>query len=216
MSRVGIFLAFLFLLCCGCSQRPGERPARFTEMEAVADLRDVVAPGIGCEALDDGNVFVWEAPPREVNRYCSGGRWEQGTLACTTGTYNNGIFTPGMEINIGWDYGWRLHHNLVQHEAMHHLLGCLIGHNDRRHQDERWTDGTMQEAQQLFLRRHPVPVSELDDPYARLPRRPWDLTGTRYEGRDCEMQPQLWINEGSVPGCGPRAGFEMPSGDAGP
>jgi hypothetical protein len=200
------------LLCAllvGCGLGPDERLERPSERAAIEALREVVST-VPCESIEPGHVVIREAPQREIARYCSGGRWETGTVACVHGSYHNGAFTDGTEMHVSWDSGWNVHHNLIQHEAMHQLLGCLLGHTDRRHRDPRWTSGHMQRARERFLVDWPAPEDPADDPYTRIPRRPWDLTGTRWEGQDCEVQPLAWIADGLVPGC------EPPGMDGGP
>lgn len=207
--RTPILFLLSLLALVGCYNRPGQRTANDSEHGAIETLREAVNPALECEALEPGNVFVWEAPQREVARYCSGGRRDTGIIACVTSTYANGVFTPGMTANISWDSGWNLHHNLVRHEAFHTFLGCELGHNDRHHRDPRWTDGTLSEARELFIERFTEPDV---DPYTRNPRRPWNLTGTPWEGEDCHVQPHAWIHEGLVPGCLPDGGFPSDSG----
>ena len=196
-----VTLALAASLLAGCYGGSRERPANDTEMRAVGLLRAEYAPGIDCGPLDPGRVFVWTAPQRVVADYCTGGRSESGVIACITGSYGAGPFVVSTRANISWDSGWNVHHRLILHEAAHALSACLGRGTDRSHAyRDLWDDGVGAAADRFFAE-HPIPDDPADDPYTRLQRHPWDLTGTPYEGRDCEVQPHAWIAAGEVPGC---------------
>ena len=192
-----IFLtALMTLLISGC-YNIDYRPLRDSEYIAVKTVHESIPTSFECVAAERYNLFVREAPQRVISRYCSGGRRDTGTLACVTSTYENGPFTPGANMHISWDSGFNLHHNLIRHEALHVLLGCLYRDQDRNHRRDEWKD-VLPEARKRFLELFPgIPDP---DPYS-IEETPWDLTGTPWEGEDCDVQPHAWIDQGIVPWC---------------
>lgn len=190
-------LAVAFLLIPGCFNGSIEyRALDDYEWGAAQDTRASMRADFECEAAERENLFVWEAPQREIARYCSGGRTDRGIMACVTGTYENGPFRDGANIHILWDAGYNLHTNLIQHEILHVLLGCSAGTFDRGHRRPEW-DFVLPEARELNRMTREIPSP---DPY-EIPETPWDLAGTVWEGRDCEVQPETWIDRGLVGDC---------------
>ena len=188
------FLALALCLLPGCYNGVDERPANAAELAAIGALRAVYHPGTECESLEQNRFFVWTAPQRRIADYCTGGRSDRGIIACRTGTYAAGIFASATRANISWDSGWNVHHRLIIHEAAHSLSACLGRGVDRRHEHrDLWDDGEANAAA-LFFAEYPIPADAADDPYTRAQRDPWDLTGTRYEGRDCDYQPHAWLH----------------------
>ena len=199
-------MRYLLLALCllpGCYNIDYRAP-RDSEMAAVATVQQSLGVSVDCPSVARQNLFIREAPQRVVSRYCSGGRRDTGTLACITDTYENGAFVPGHNIHVVWDSGFNLHHNLIRHEVLHALLGCVYRDQDRHHRRVEW-DTVLPEARERFL--FLFPEAPDPDPYS-IEETPWDLTGTPWEGQDCDVQPHAWINQGLVPGCVPEGSMD--------
>ena len=195
MKYLYLFFALIFL--SGCYGDADYRTLTDSEWAAISITKEALGQDFECTAAERENIFIRTAPQRVIARHCTRGRTDMGVMACVHDSTENGLFTPGSNMHVSWDSGWNLHHNLVRHEITHVLLGCMIGDRDGDHERREYWEDLQASARINFLAQYPIPEV---DPY-NIEERPWDLSGTTYEGQDCEVQPTAWIESGIVPGC---------------